>query len=543
MANHYIILLMFWTGISRPQELTLLLAITFAMGVVLANIFRFLTLFSQQFLSATIAVDLGETLFLKTLYKPYNYFLNNSTSQFISNTTNDLSSALGTLSCFFSIITQGLIAIFVATGLLIYNPKIALILSAIILVSYSLIMSLVRHRLSRNGRILADRYEDMIGALQGGFGGIRHIILGGLQANYATRFREFHKHFRYKSAENTLIVQSPKFFLESIGVMAICIVTTSFTIEGKALSEIIPLMGFLVFGCYRLLPAIQNIYSAFGTILSLSTSVERVIRIIIEPLHHDQTKAISAPSGLKSSIEFRNVYFDYYETGENWTVRDLSLEIDAKTTVAFVGHTGSGKSTVSDLILGLISPQKGEIRVDDVPLNGTNMRAWQNGLSHVPQNIFLNDTTIIENIAFGVPVDQIDTDKVIRAAEQAQIHSFIQTLPNGYNEKVGERGIRLSGGERQRIGIARALYQNPSVIIFDEATSALDNKTEHNVVRSIACLKRTLTVILIAHRLSTVKNADKIFVISKGQLVAQGRYDELQENPYFKELVKSSELD
>jgi ATP-binding cassette, subfamily B, bacterial PglK len=543
MANSYITTFMAWAHITEPQHLTMVLAIGFGAGVILANLFRFLTLLAQQFLSAAIAVDLGDMLFNKTLHTPYSYFLKNSTSQFITNITNDLNSNLGTLSCLFAIITQGLIAIFVAGGLLAYNPEIALMLSAVILISYAIIIVFVRHRLGSNGRILVDQFQLMIETLQEGFGGIRYIILGGLQKNYTHRFKTASKFYRHKIAENAVIVQSPRFFLESIGVMAICIITMSFATQGRTISEIIPLMGLLVFGCYRLLPAVQQIYSSIGIIVSLGVSVERVIKIITEPLDPMLAKSINAPMDLQRSIELRNIYFDYHGKGESWTVENINLTIPARTTVALVGHTGSGKSTVSDLILGLIQPQRGQIIIDGTPLDQSNLREWQAGLAHVPQTIYLSDSTIVENIAFGVPSDQIDMERAVRVAKQAQIHDFIQTLAHGYHERVGERGIRLSGGERQRIGIARALYQNPALIVFDEATSALDNKTEQDVVQAIAELQNDLTILLIAHRLSTVQKADNILVFSKGRLVAQGKYIELLDNPYFRELVKSAELD
>ncbi len=542
MRNPYIAAFVERAGISDPQQFIVISALIFSAGVVIGNIFRFLTLLMQQYLSAAIAVDLGKMLFSKNIHKPYPYFLKNNTSHLIGNTTNDLNGALGILYSFFSFVTQGLIALFVATGLLLYNPGIAVILSIIIVISYSLIMSLVNQRLRHNSRILSDSYRNMLNALQEAFGGIRYILMGRLQDHFTAQFTGADKWFRRKNAENSIILLAPRFFMESIGVIAISAITIQFTTEDKNIAEIIPLMGFLVFGCYRLLPAVQQIYSSISAMISLSVSLERVIEVISQPVEIEFTKPVDQSMQMEKSLQFENVYFDYRETGESWTIEDVSFTIQPKTTVALVGHTGSGKSTISDLILGLIQPQKGHIKIDGEPLDSANTGAWQAGISHVPQSIFLSDATIAENIAFGIPYNQIDMARIKKAAEMAQLDTFVQTLPEGYHEKTGERGVRLSGGQRQRIGIARALYQNPSLIVFDEATSALDNKTEQDVVLAIGALKQSLTIILIAHRLSTVKNADNILVFEKGRLLAQGTYEELLKNPHFKELVQSAEL-
>lgn len=541
MANHYIIVFTDWVQISDPQQLIMILALIFGAGVIAANIFRFLTLLTQQYLSAAIAVDLGKMLYFKTLHKPYQFFLVNNTSHLIGNTTNDLSGTLGILYGLFSIVTQGLIAIFIITSLFLYNTKIALILSITIVASYSLIMLLVNRRLRRNSLVVSDSYRGMVQALQEGYGGIRYIILDRLQENFANQYTKADRWFRRKNAENSIIMQAPRYFLESIGMVAMTAITISFISKDSNITEIIPLMGLLVFGCYRLLPAMQQIYASISSVISLSVSMQRVMDVISEPLNAEVEKSVIQPMKMKDSLQFNHVFFDYHGTGESWTIADMSFAIKAKTTVALVGHTGSGKSTISDLILGLIQPQKGQIMVDGIPLDIANTGKWQAGISHVPQAIFLSDTTIAENIAFGTPYDQIDMARVINAAKMAQLDSFIQTMPKKYDESVGERGVRLSGGQRQRIGIARALYQNPSLIVFDEATSALDNKTEQDFMQAINELKHNLTIILIAHRLSTVKNADNILVFEKGRLVAQGKYDELLQNEYFSKLVHAAE--
>ena len=253
-------------------------------------------------------------------------------------------------------------------------------------------------------------------------------------------------------------------------------------------------------------------------------------------------KAKKKPLLLKNRIDFDRVFFKYNDLNSDWTIKNVTFSIKAKTTVALVGQTGSGKSTISDLILGLISNNKGSIKIDDQLLNKSNMNNWQATVAHVPQSIFLSDATITENVAFGIPPDQIDMNQVKKVCKIAQISDFIETLNKKYDERVGERGVRLSGGQRQRIGIARALYKNPDLIVFDEATSALDNQTEREVVAAIDKLEGHSTIILIAHRISTVKRADNILLFENGRLLAQGNYEQLLNNNNFQKLVNSNEF-
>ena len=529
MANDHIIRIMDVTKISETHDLIALLAILFSGTIVVSNIVRFLTLLTQQYLSAMIATDLGTRLFENTLYKPYKYYLDNNTSELIGNTTNDLNGTLGVLYGVFTLMTQGLVTVSIALGLLAYDPEVAIMLSVIVVIAYTVITYATNKRLQRNSGILSDSYRKIIQSLQEGFGGIRYILMNRTQPVFAKQYRAADSPFRLKSAENSIIRQAPRFFMESIGVLVISALAISFTAKSQNISEIIPLMGFLVFGSYRLLPAMQQVYSSIGSVLGLSASLDRVVSILSQSICDTVAKPVTKPLIAHNMLQFEQLSFSY-TPDESWSLQDLNFTIKAKTTVALVGHTGSGKTTVSDLILGLMAPQKGTISIDGTVLTPENMGAWQAGLSHVPQTIFLTDATIASNIAFGIPVEEIDMERVKEAAQMAQLDEFIQTLPNQYMEEVGERGVRLSGGQRQRIGIARALYQKPSMIVLDEATSALDNKTEKDVMKAIDALKHELTIVMIAHRLSTIKNADNILLFDQGKLVDQGDYKTLMKN-------------
>ncbi|MFM7561031.1 ABC transporter ATP-binding protein [Cylindrospermopsis raciborskii] len=283
------------------------------------------------------------------------------------------------------------------------------------------------------------------------------------------------------------------------------------------MARVIPILGALALAANRLLPALQGCFSSIASLRGNQISLQKVLEKLGMPVD-----MLPIPQGigkpLNQSLQFRNIWFRY-SPSTPWVLRDLCLEIKANTTVGFVGTTGSGKSTTADLILGLLQPEKGEILVDGEPLKGERLANWQRTIAHVPQSIFLSDATIAENIAFGVPLAEIDMKRVQEAARLAQIADFIEGREGGYQEIVGERGIRLSGGQRQRIGIARALYKRASVIVLDEATSALDNTTEKEVMAAIEGLSHQLTVILIAHRLSTLEKCDRIFQLDQGQVV------------------------
>ena len=537
MTNARIAPLLDVLDITQPQQVVVLMACIFAVAIVIANILRFTTLWVQLKISAAIGTDVGTMLFAKTLHRPYPFFVKNNSGDLIGNTTNDLNGTLGVLYGMLTLMTQGLIMLSVATGLLLYDVFVALSLSVVAAAAYTVIMLAVRGRLHRNSRIQSDSYREIIRALQEGFGGIRYITLDGTHAHFVDQYRRADARHRISFADNSIIRQAPRFFVEAVGVAAICVLTIILSARSPDISGLVPLLGFLALASHRLLPAMQQIYTAISSILGLRVSLNRVVSMLEQdtPLAQHEKPA---PLHLQKTLSFENVRFGY-DAADRAVLQDITLSIHAGTSVAFVGATGSGKSTLSDLVLGLIAPQGGRITIDGAPLNADNVRAWQAGIAHVPQHIFLTDESLAENIAFGTGMQDIDMDRVIAAARHAQIHDFIEALPDGYDTLAGERGVRLSGGQVQRIGIARALYTNPSLIVFDEATSALDTQTEKDVMQAIEGLGKGRTIILIAHRLSTVKKADMIFVFDQGRLAGQGKYDDLlKTSSRFRSLVQ-----
>jgi ATP-binding cassette subfamily B protein len=317
--------------------------------------------------------------------------------------------------------------------------------------------------------------------------------------------------------------------MEAIGMVLIVALACSLIVQPGGAVSALPLLGALALGAQRLLPALQQSYSAWAGIAGSRVALEETLVFLEQPLPVGGGDKHFKSLSFKDSINFEGVSFQYVNS-DRQIINDLSLVINRGARIGIVGGTGCGKSTLLDLLMGLIEPTQGVIRVDGISIAGSYCRTWQQVIAHVPQSIYLADTTLAENIAFGVPPEDIDLERVHEAARQAKIADFIESGHEGYDAHVGERGVRLSGGQRQRIGIARALYKKASVLIFDEATSALDNATEQEVMNAIEALDRDLTVIIVAHRLTTIKYCDSIIELSNGQLVAQGSYDHLLES-------------
>jgi ATP-binding cassette subfamily B protein len=327
--------------------------------------------------------------------------------------------------------------------------------------------------------------------------------------------------------------------LEALGMVLIAALAYSLSNQTGGIATTLPVLGALALAAQRLLPAMQQIFSAWASISGSRASLTDVLELLAQPLPAEVLQPDTEPLHFEKDIQFRNVCFSY--TGyAPWVLDRLSLVIAKGARVGFVGSTGSGKSTTLDLLMGLLMPTKGQLLVDLQPLNGHRVRAWQQKIANVPQNIYLADTTLANNIALGVPPDAIDMDRVKQAARQAQIADFIEGSPEGYQAYVGERGVRLSAGQRQRIGIARALYKQATVLVFDEATSALDNATEQLVIDSIEGLNRQITILIIAHRLTTLLTCDTIVELKNGKVVAQGTYDQLIErSPSFRIMARA----
>jgi ATP-binding cassette subfamily B protein len=377
-------------------------------------------------------------------------------------------------------------------------------------------------------------------ALQEGLGGIRDVLLDGTQPLYSRVYHEADARLRRAQGNNIFAAQSPRFATESLGMVMIAGLAYALSRHAGGIGAMLPMLGALALGAQRLLPALQQSHSAWAAIAGHQASLADAVALLDQSVPLELLEPPPEPLRFRESVRLDGVRFRYGVDGP-WVVDNLNLSIAKGSRVGLVGITGSGKSTVVDLLMGLLTPSAGAVLVDGEPLAGSRVRAWQRAIAHVPQSIYLSDATLAENIAFGVPSQAINMDAVRQAARKAQIAEFIEARGEGYGAMVGERGIRLSGGQRQRIGIARALYKNASVLVFDEATSALDNSTEQSVMDAVAELDRELTILLIAHRLSTVRTCDVIVELGRGKVVAQGSYEQLLErSPSFRRMAHAA---
>ncbi len=516
-------------GITSPDQLVLPIVIGFAFAAVAAGGIRVLLIWSNTRLSNAIGADLSIEIYRRTLYQPYKVHVSRNSSSVISGITNKAYSAITVIQSFMTLVSSIALLIALMAALLAIDLVTVSVAALVFGISYGLITWAARRQLQINSQRIARETTQVVKALQEGLGGIRDVLLNGTQPVYCETYKNADLPYRRAAGSNTFIAFSPRFAMEAIGMVLIAGLAYGLSRQAGGVATALPVLGALALGAQRLLPALQQIYVSWAAMAGSQDSVAEAIELLNQPLPIEAVTPEPEPLEFRDSIAFKSVRFRYL-VDTPWICLDFSIL--KGTRVGFVGSTGSGKSTTLDLLMGLLEPTEGQILVDGQSILGERRRSWQRAIAHVPQSIFLADTTIAENIALGVPKNEIDMNLVREAARQAQIDKFIESRGKGYNELVGERGIRLSGGQRQRIGIARALYKQASVLIFDEATSSLDNATEQAVMESIESLNRDLTILIIAHRLTTVKRCDQIIELAHGKVVAQGSYEQLLEQSH-----------
>jgi len=376
-----------------------------------------------------------------------------------------------------------------------------------------------------NSECVARESTQVIKSLQEGLGGIRDVLIDGCQATYCQSYRKSDLPLRRAQGNNVFISSSPRYGMEALGMAFIAAIAYFMTQQAGGIVQVIPVLGALALGAQRLLPVLQQAYGAWTNIKGGSVSLKDTLELLEQALPDHLNQPVTQPLPFNHSITLKQLGFRYSKTMP-YVLKDINITINKGSRVGFIGTTGSGKSTFLDIIMGLLQPTDGFMEIDGQTVTLGNCFAWQSHIAHVPQAIFLADSTIEENIAFGVPKDQIDHSRVKLAAQQARIAESIESWPEKYETFVGERGIRLSGGQRQRIGIARAFYKQSSVIIFDEATSALDNETEEAVIQAIEGISKDITVLIIAHRLTTLKNCTQIIEVTEGGIKKKGTYQQ-----------------
>lgn len=516
-------------GIASAADLVLPLTIAFIAAALAAGGIRMLLLWVSTRLVYATGADLSIEVYRRTLYQPYQVHIARNSSAVISGIVNKVGSAQTVLQAAMALISSGVLIASIMLALLAIDAMVATVAAIVFGASYGVITWLSRRRLQRYGQRTAVESTQVIKALQEGLGGIRDVLLDGTQPLYCDIYRQSQLPLMRIKGNSLFIAASPRFVMETLGMVLIAVLAYALSRQVDGVASALPVLGALALGAQRLLPALQQGYGAWAGIVVNQASLADALELLDQPLPAAADQTIPAPLSFQNGIRFDAVRFRY-NSDTPWVLDNLSFNIPKGARVGFVGSTGSGKSTTLDLLMGLLEPTEGKILVDGQPISGERMRAWQQTIAHVPQSIYLADTTLAENIAFGVPRDAIDMERVMQAASQAHAADFIEDQPKGYQAFVGERGIRLSGGQRQRIGIARALYKQASVLVFDEATSALDNATEQNVMDAIQGLNRNLTILLIAHRLTTVQRCDTIIELVQGRVAAQGTYEKLLEN-------------
>ena len=527
-------------GITSAAELVLPLTVAFAVAALAAGAIRMLLLWVSMRLTYASGSDLSLEVYRRTLYQPYRVHMARNSSAVIDGIGNKVGIATNVLMSVLTLISSAVLLVAVTLALLAIDTVVAGVAMAGFGAGYALITWLSRRRLRRNSERIARESTQVLKALQEGLGGIRDVLLDGTQPLYCSIYHKSQVQLMLMHGDNLFIESSPRYAVEALAMVLIAGLAYGLSRQAEGVASALPVLGALAVGAQRLLPALQQSYAAWASIAGKQASLADALELLDQPLPAEVHQPVPAPLSFQDSLRFDAVRFRYSSDGP-WVLDNLNLAISKGARIGFVGSTGSGKSTMLDLLMGLLDPTQGQILVDHQPITGERRRAWQQSIAHVPQSIYLADITLAENIAFGVPVEQINLDRVRQAAYQAQLAEFIESGPEGYHALVGERGIRLSGGQRQRIGIARALYKQATVLVFDEATSALDNATEQAVMEAIENLNRDLTLLIIAHRLTTVQRCDTIVELEHGRIVAQGTYEQLlAHSPSFRSMAMAA---
>ena len=510
--------------INDPNDLLTKIVLFFIFISIVSGLIKLTNTWATGRFAAAFGSEISCTSFSKTLMQPYFVHISKKSSSIISTNTTYVTSIVTVLHQCLWFISNSIISFLIVIGLLIINKWIALSLLTVFGTAYLFITTRIKIRLMRNSRFISEAIQRQIKSIQESLGSIRDIILDKNFSTFIDVYKEIDIKMRLKQADSIFISIYPRNILEVIGIIFLVLVALIINQrEIYSINQTLPILGAFALGAQKLLPAMQQSYNAWATINGYSSELSKVLESLEQntTFNLEQKKFTKSNKGLnniKKNIKLENVSFKY---GNELPliIKNINLEIKKGERIGIKGSTGCGKSTLIDLIMGLLIPTSGRVLIDNDDIHKkNNLGKWQKNITHVPQNIYLTDSSFAENIAFGIPKKAVDLDKVKKVAEMAKISSFIESTQKGYNTFVGEAGINISGGQKQRIGIARALYKNAELIIFDEATSALDQVTENSVMQSINNIKPDVTIIFIAHRLSTLESCDKILELKNGNI-------------------------
>ena len=524
-------------GIDSPDDLLLPLTILFGFAAIIAGGMRLLQIWANTRISFATGTDLSILLYQKTLYQPYSVHVARNSSEIIDAVSTKVNAVVFQIIVpLLTLFSSTVIMVAIMATLIAINPVIALTAFAGFGGTYAIIIKLTRGRLKQNSQRIAKESQQLVKSLQEGLGGIRDILIDRNQPLYCQIYAKAVTPLRRAQGNNQFMSLSPRFVIEAIGMLLIGALAYALARQPGGMAQAIPVLGTLALGAQRLLPVLQQTYASWSTLQGGQASLRDVLELLDQPVSESSVRKVDEPLPFHNQLEIRGLSFRYAPTLPD-VLRQLNLTIPKGSRVGFIGATGSGKSTLLDIVMGLLQPTDGSMEVDGQKITQEKLGAWQRHIAHVPQSIYLSDATIAENIAFGVQKEKIDQERVRKAAMQAQMAELVESWPGQYQTIVGERGVRLSGGQRQRIGIARALYKQADVIIFDEATSALDNTTEAAVMQAIEELHQDLTVLIIAHRLTTLKNCDTVVELADGGIKRMGSYQEMIEHAFAKEKI------
>lgn len=514
--------------ISSAEDLLFPITIIFIIAIIFSSSLRVMLLWFKTSICFKIGTEISSDIYKKTLFQPYSVHVLRNTSEIISTISTKVSSVTSNvIISIINIITSIIMTLMIMIALILVNPTIAIFSFLGFGLIYVIVIVITKNYVRENSKKISIESTKVIKALQEGLGGIRDVLIDGLQMTYSKEYEKSDTPFRKAHANLIILGDSPRYLIEGFGMILISLLAFYLSNNSDSILSTIPTLGAFALGAQRILPVLQQAYGSWtnmnGAMNNLSDTLDLLNQQVAN--YANKTKKIN----FRNSINIQNVYFKYHKN-EDWVIKDLNFSISRGETIGVIGSTGCGKSTLLDIIMGLLYPVNGKLIVDKTVINSKNYQNWVPNISHVPQSIFLSDTTISQNIALGIDESKINYNKLKISIEKAQLSDFIESLEFGYNTNVGERGVKLSGGQRQRIGIARAIYKEADLIIFDEATSALDSKTEIKVMKSIEKLGDNLTVIIVAHRVSTLKSCDRIIELDNGQVKRICSYTELTNN-------------
>jgi ATP-binding cassette, subfamily B, bacterial PglK len=513
--------------ISEPSGLIIPFTIVFALAAFISGVLRITLLWAQLRVGHAIGADLSFKIFHSTLHQTYTTHLSLNSSEMIAAITEKTNAVVRSVILpLLMLVSSFLILLTILVGLITYSPFISLSSFFGFGIIYTFIILFNRRRLLKNSHIINNLISKRIKALQEGLGGIRDVILDNTQSAFSRIYRNADLPLRRAQASNAFLSGSPRYAIEALGLVILAGLTYILSKNGNNIVNAIPILGVFALGAQRILPLLQQAYSSWSTINGAEAILKDVIKLLNQPLPISTYQKKSLPLSFKQMIDFNNISFRY-SPEMPWVLKNLNFQIKKGDRVGLIGETGSGKSTMVDVLMGLLEASEGELKIDNIKIEHKKYLSWRTNIAHVPQTIFLADASITENIAFGVPFNQIDHDRVRKAAKMAQISETINNWKEKYEMTIGERGVRLSGGQRQRIGIARALYKQANMIVFDEATSSLDNKTERAVMETIYNLGREITIFIIAHRLTSLSGCDVVMELEYGKLKRKGKYKDI----------------